>query len=106
MLEAGSAEIGGVTLQVVPAPGHAPNQMMVAGGGVCFMGDACFTQGILEKHGIPFYVNVIQAAETLQVLQALDGQYSFFVPGHGDAASAVGIWAAANAQRLAEIRDA
>ena len=106
MLQAGSAEIGGISLRVIPAPGHAPNQMMVAGGGVCFMGDACFTPGILEKHGIPFYVNVIQAAKTLQALQALDGQYSFFVPGHGDAASSVGTWAVANAQRLAEIRDA
>jgi glyoxylase-like metal-dependent hydrolase (beta-lactamase superfamily II) len=80
--------------------------MMVAGGGVCFAGDACFTPGILEKHGIPFYVNVIRAAETLQALQALDGRYSFFVPGHGDAAGAIGTWAAANAQRLAEIREA
>ena len=80
--------------------------MMIAGGGVCFVADACFAPEILRKHGIPFYVDVTQAAATLASLSRLDGSYAAFVPGHGEAVSSIGPWAEENAARLAEIRQA
>jgi glyoxylase-like metal-dependent hydrolase (beta-lactamase superfamily II) len=39
LLEPGEAVIEGVSLKVIPAPGHAPNQMMIAGG-AAFVADA------------------------------------------------------------------
>ncbi len=106
IIEAGDAVIGGITVRAIPAPGHAPNQMMIAGGGVCFVADACFAPEVVAKHGIPFYTDVIQTLETLHALQTLNGQYRYFVPGHGDATPEIGPWAAANAERLAAIREA
>jgi glyoxylase-like metal-dependent hydrolase (beta-lactamase superfamily II) len=106
ILREGTMEIGGVTIHAIAAPGHAPNQMMVAGGGACYMADACFAPSILDKHGIPFYVDVVQAAETLQMLQKFDGRYDFFVPGHREPVEAIGSWAELNLRRIAEIRNA
>jgi glyoxylase-like metal-dependent hydrolase (beta-lactamase superfamily II) len=106
LLEMGPTTIGRVSIQVIPAPGHAPNQTMVAGGGVCFVADACFAPEILKKHGIPFYVDVTQAAATLDALSRLDGSYAAFVPGHGEAVPSIGPWVSANIARLAEIRQA
>jgi len=104
LLEPGDTTIGDVPIRVIPAPGHAPNQVMIAGGGACFVADACFAPEILAKHGIPFYVDVDQAAETLATLPDLDGAYAAFAPGHGSSVPTIGPWANANATRLAEIR--
>jgi glyoxylase-like metal-dependent hydrolase (beta-lactamase superfamily II) len=106
LIEPGDVTVGSVSIRAIPAPGHSPNQMMIAGGGACFMADACFAPEILRKHGIPFYVDVTQAAATLKMLADLDGSYGAFVPGHGGAVSSVGAWAGENAARLAEIRQA
>ena len=106
LIQPGETTLGGVPFTVLAAPGHAPNQVMIAGGGVCFVADACFAPEILHKHGIPFYVDVEQAAATLEALPALDGKYAHFVPGHGAAVPEIGPWARENAARLAEIRQA
>ncbi len=105
-LEAGDQELGGVPLAVIPAPGHAPNQMIVAGGGVCFVADAVFAPDVLRKHGIPFLVDLDQWLETLAALSALDGTCTSFAPGHGPAVGQIAPWCAENAARLMEIRAA
>lgn len=99
-LEAGEQIICDVHLRIIPAPGHAPNQMMVAGGSACFAADALFAPEVLHKHGIPFYVDIDQALATLAMLPGLDGQYAAFVPGHGPAIPEIAFWAAENAARL------
>ena len=79
---------------------------MVAGGGACFVADACFAPEILHKHGIPFYVDIDQTLASLDTLAALDGAYAAFVPGHGPAVPQIAAWAAENTARLVEIREA
>ena len=106
VLGAGEMELGGMPLTVIPAPGHAPNQMMVAGGGVCFVADGCFAPEVLQKHGIPFYVDIDQTLASLTALAALDEVYAAFVPGHGPAVPQIAAWAAENTGRLVEIREA
>ena len=106
LLEPGDTTLGDVPIRVIPAPGHAPNQVMIAGGGVCFVADACFAPDVLAKHGIPFYVDVDQAAGTLAALPTLNDAYAAFAPGHGPSVPTIGPWANANAARLAEIRQA
>ena len=103
---AGELVIGDTALQIIPAPGHAPNQVMIGGGGACFMGDACFAPEVLNKHGIPFYVDVDRTAATLAALPGLDESFAAFVPGHGPAAAEIAPWARENAARLAAIREA
>ncbi len=65
VLGTGDQVLGGVPSRILPAPGHSPNQMMIVGGGVCFLADACFAPEVLQKHGIPFYVDVRRTAATL-----------------------------------------
>lgn len=106
LLAPGDLTIGGVPLHVIPAPGHAPNQMIVGGGGACFVADAVFAPEVLDKHAIPFFVDVDQWQASLAGLPGLEGRYSAFVPGHGPAAPEISVWAAINAERLAETRTA
>ncbi len=106
LLEAGEQVIGGAPLLIIPAPGHAPNQMMVAGGGACFVADALFAPDVLAKHGIPFCVDIDQTLTTLEAVAALDGRYARFVPGHGPAVEQIAPWCAENAARLLEVREA
>ncbi len=106
LLAIGEQELGGVPLTAIPAPGHAPNQMMLAGGGACFVADAVFAPEVLRKHGIPFLVDLDRWLETLVALPVLDGRYAVFVPGHGPAVEQIAPWCAENAARLVEIREA
>ncbi len=106
LLTVGDLDLGGVPVRVMPAYGHAPGQVMVAGGDVCFVADAVFAPEIVAKHGIPFYVDVDQAAATFTALTTLEGQYAAFVPGHGAAVTRIGPLASENAARLAEVRAA
>jgi glyoxylase-like metal-dependent hydrolase (beta-lactamase superfamily II) len=105
VLGIGDQVLGGVPFAAIPAPGHSPNQMMIAGGGVCFVADACFAPEVLHKHGIPFYVDIDQTLASLAALAALDGGYATFVAGHGPAAPQIAAWAAQNSARLVEIRE-
>jgi glyoxylase-like metal-dependent hydrolase (beta-lactamase superfamily II) len=106
LLEAGEQVVGGVPLRILPARGHAPNQMIVAGGGACFLADAVFAPEVAAKHGIPFYVDIDQTLATLTFLPQLDGQYAVFIPGHGPAVPEIAAWAQENAGRIAAIRAA
>lgn len=105
-LEVGDQGLGDVPFTVIPAPGHSPNQVMIAGGGACFVADAVFAPEVLRKHGIPFLVDMDAWQATLAALPGLDGQYAAFAPGHGPAIAVVAGWAGENAARLAEIRAA
>jgi glyoxylase-like metal-dependent hydrolase (beta-lactamase superfamily II) len=105
ILGVGEQELGGVQLTVIPAPGHSPNQVMVAGGGACFVADGCFAPEVLHKHGIPFYVDLDQTVASLEALAVLDGAYATFVPGHGPAVPQIAAWTAENSARLVEIRE-
>ena len=106
LLEAGEQEISGVPLRIIPAAGHAPDQVIVAGGGACFLADAIFAPEVAAKHGIPFYVDIDQTLATLAALPQLDGQYAAFIPGHGAAVPEVAAWAQENAERIKTIRTA
>ena len=105
VLGTGDQVLGGVPFTAIPAPGHSPNQMMIAGGGACFVADACFAPDVLHKHGIPFYVDIDQTLASLAALAALDGGYAAFVPGHGPAVLQIAAWVAENSARLVEVRE-
>jgi len=85
LLKPGRQEITGFEVEVIPAPGHAHNQMMIGAPqeGVCFAADAFFPPEVLDKYGIPFYVDIDQTLATLAALPALP--YRVFAQGHGDA---------------------
>ncbi len=104
--EPGLLEIGPFQVEIVPLPGHAPNQMGVAVGEVFFCADVLFPAETLEKHKITFCVDMDETLATLRRL--LDLPYAHFAPGHGPAYRAgdeITRICAANEQRLEQVRE-
>jgi glyoxylase-like metal-dependent hydrolase (beta-lactamase superfamily II) len=110
VVEPGALEIGPFQVEVVSLPGHALNQVGLAVGDgaahrVLFCGDAVFPAEALQKHKIPFCVDLDETLATLKRLPDLP--YTCFAPGHGPAYASgdeiAGI-CAANRERLEEIR--
>ena len=85
LLLPGRQTLFGFDVDVIPAPGHAHNQVMIGWpeARVCFAADAFFPPEVLDKYGIPFYVDIDQTLATLESLPGLP--YSLFAQGHGDA---------------------
>jgi glyoxylase-like metal-dependent hydrolase (beta-lactamase superfamily II) len=112
IVEPGGLEIGPFYLEVVPLPGHAPNQVGVGigdgdGRGVLFCADAIFPQDTIDKHKVLFCFDLDEMTHTISQLPALG--YECFAPGHGRAYAAgeeIHEICEANRARLEEVREA
>ena len=102
-LEAGQLEIAGLKLEAIHLPGHAPNQMGIIWRDVCFTADGFFHPETIDKYGIPFYVNVDGALQTLTKLAQMD--FAYWVPGHGEALTNAKHLLAQNRVHLEMLRD-
>lgn len=81
VLQPGLQQVAGVTVEVVPLPGHSPRQVGIAYDGVLFAADSFYGLEALAKHACPFLVD---ADETRQSWERLAGRpESYYVPGHG-----------------------
>lgn len=103
IVEPGPLDVGGVSVQVVPLPGHAPNQVGYGFGGTLFCGDVFFPSETLAKHPVPFCADIGRALDTLRRLPEMP--YQRFAPGHGPALADPAAECRANADRLLVIAD-
>lgn len=103
IVEPGPLDVAELSVQVIPLPGHAPNQVGYAYGGTLFCGDVFFPGETLAKHPIPFCADVGRALDTLRRLPEMP--YERFAPGHGPALAAPAAECRANADRLLAIAD-
>lgn len=75
-------QLAGVTMQLIPVPGHALDQVAIALDDVLIAADGLFKPEVIEKHPIIFVVNV---AEYLSSLDRIAGRAERYVlPGHGE----------------------
>jgi len=81
----------GFPVRVVPLPGHAYGQVGLAYDGVLFTADAFLPPAVLEKHGLPFTVDVAAAEETLARLEREADEWNTFLPGHGPSLDRTGL---------------
>lgn len=102
-IASGTLALAGLTLNLIPLPGHAPAQLGVGYGDVLYCGDVVFPEETLARHPILFCADLDAWLETLAGLPALP--YTHFVPGHGETVQEIAPLAEANAARLQEIRD-
>ncbi len=102
-LQPGPLTLAGLTVDIIPLHGHAPQQMGIGYGEVCFCGDALFPPETLTRHPILFCADLDAWLETLARLPSLG--YRVYVPGHGPVVEDVATLAEANAARLREIRE-
>lgn len=80
-LTPGLTSIAGFEVELIPLPGHSPNQMGVRWGDVLFCADAFLPPATLTKYPVPFTVHLGQALESLAKLESL--QDLILAPGHG-----------------------
>ncbi len=94
-------EVSGVKLEIVPLPGHSPGQIGIAFDNVLYCADAFVSSDVLEKHKIPFNIDIIKQRETLRYLK--DSAYAYYVPCHSTPMSNVKDVVEKNIARLDEI---
>lgn len=101
LIEGDSLQVAGVTLTIIPAPGHAPNQVAIGYGDICYASDAVFGPETLAKYQLPYATDVAQQIESIQRLRATG--YRVYLPAHGEPTEDVDALAELN---LAAIRQA
>ncbi|MBM7644657.1 glyoxylase-like metal-dependent hydrolase (beta-lactamase superfamily II) [Scopulibacillus daqui] len=77
----GSMGLGEASLECMSLPGHTENQMGVIYKGVLFAADSYMSTGALNKHRIPFLVDLRRTLDSLNKMLALSVKGA--VPGHG-----------------------
>lgn len=66
-------------LDLVPLPGHTPFQTGIALADTLYSADAFFDPEILEKHTLPYFVNINSTFNTFKEVI----QYQYVIPSHG-----------------------
>jgi len=72
--------IDSIALDVMPLLGHAINQIGIAIEGVLYCGDSILNKELLEKHKIPFNVDIDKQIKTLEALR--ESNYETYIPSH------------------------
>ncbi len=67
-------------LKIIPLPGHAPNQIGIEIDSVIFCADILFSEKTLEKHKIPFFIDIEKTRETL--INIKESHFDFYIPSH------------------------
>ncbi len=74
-------------LNILSLPGHALNQIGIEYKSVCFCADSIFSEEVLAKHKVPFFIDIEKSLETLNYL--LSTNFSFYVPAHATPSSKI-----------------
>lgn len=81
VLGPGIAEIEGVPIEVVPLPGHSPNQVGILVDGVFFAADVVLPEAALDKYRVPYLFSVRAHLDSLTV--CTDVACQAVMTGHG-----------------------
>jgi glyoxylase-like metal-dependent hydrolase (beta-lactamase superfamily II) len=84
ILEGNEQAVDQIPLEVISLPGHSSEQVGLAHGNILFVGDAFLTPEILDKHHIPFYIDIREGLKTLSILKTKTTAFKLVVAGHGD----------------------
>ncbi len=87
-----------VELNIIPLPGHATNQIGIGADDVLFCADSIFSEDVLKRHKVPFYVDIDKTRETLRFLR--DSRYKFYVPSHAEPRESLAELADANLEAI------
>jgi glyoxylase-like metal-dependent hydrolase (beta-lactamase superfamily II) len=99
-----TVDLCGLTLEIIPLPGHSINQVGIATADVAFLGDALVTPELLERYPIQYCYDVLAHRRTLASLPSL--QHSWFVGAHFRPTRDLGGLLAANRRNLERTADA
>jgi glyoxylase-like metal-dependent hydrolase (beta-lactamase superfamily II) len=80
-LQAGPLDYFGKAMEMIPLPGHSPNQMGVLVDGVFFCADVVFPEAAIEKFRIPYLYGLTVHLASLDISTTVETHV--VVPGHG-----------------------
>jgi len=92
-----------VKIDIIPLPGHSPNQIGVLIDKILFCADSIFSKEVLEKHKIPFFTDINKTKETLIFLR--DSDYDYYVPSHAQPCKSISELATANLNTIINIEE-
>jgi glyoxylase-like metal-dependent hydrolase (beta-lactamase superfamily II) len=72
----------GTAIEVVPLPGHSPNQVGYLVDGIFFCADMVFPEYAIEKYRIPYLYSLTEHIDSLELARSILADK--VVPGHGD----------------------
>lgn len=76
-------EIGGTEFQAIPMFGHAHGQVAIRVNDVLFAADSYFDANVVDKHGIPYFVDWGETMVSAARVGELEA--AWVLPGHGQA---------------------
>ncbi len=71
-----------LNIRIVSLTGHSPSQIGVEVEGTLYCADSVFSRRIVEKYGIPLFMDIGKQKETLSFLER--SSYEMYVPCHGE----------------------
>ncbi|MBM7659702.1 glyoxylase-like metal-dependent hydrolase (beta-lactamase superfamily II) [Bacillus mesophilus] len=81
VVDEGKYEVDGFSIELISLPGHSVNQMGILMNDILFAADSYFGIESLDKHKIPYIIDLEQTLSSLDKLSNL--KCSGTVPGHG-----------------------
>lgn len=82
-LEYGMNKINDEKFEIISTAGHSVGHIaVVTPEKICFLGDCIFSEGIMKKYKLPYYVSLDEGINTLTKLKEIDADY--FVLSHSD----------------------
>lgn len=83
VLTPGACKINEERFEIISLPGHSRGLIGIGTRDrVCFLGDALFSQEIIDKYSYPFLFDIESQLNTYKIISELD--YDYYVLGHGD----------------------
>ncbi len=83
VLKPGPLKINEEKFEIIGLPGHARGLIGIGTRDrVCFLGDALFSQEIIDKYSYPFLFDIEAQISTYNIIDGLD--YDYYVLGHAD----------------------
>ncbi|TXG87656.1 MAG: MBL fold metallo-hydrolase [Thermomicrobiales bacterium] len=92
-----------VSIEVVPLPGHSPNQLGFKVDGVFFSADVALPETVLEKYRIPYLYSVGNHLESID--KARNVETAWVVPGHGPVSESIDDVLALNRSLVLDVAD-
>lgn len=94
-------EFGSAKMRVISLPGHSPNQIGIEVEDTLFCADSIFSEEVLQKHKIPFFIDIEKEKQTLAFLKSTTN--SFYVPSHAKPCKHITDLVAANFKAIWEV---
>jgi glyoxylase-like metal-dependent hydrolase (beta-lactamase superfamily II) len=83
VLDYGTIKINDDKFEIINLQGHSPENIgIMTSDKVCFLGDAIFSNSILDKYSFPYLFNIEDSLNTLNRIKDIDADY--FVISHAE----------------------